>query len=135
VQFFAEVLDDSSGDWHSILRRYLFDRRHPLVTALVGGFAHPLILLTDAVELGNPTLAMNALTLACVDYTPMAKPLGMPEPPAPAQSQPVLAILEDLRHERVLYGAVPNPGIENASPSVHSLGHLPGDSIVSDMTA
>lgn len=80
----------------------------------MGGFAHPLILLTDAVELGNSTLAMDALALACIDYNPMAKLLDMPEPPTPAQSQPVFDILGDLRHEKVLDRAVPNPGIEKA---------------------
>lgn len=120
VQYFAKAIEDSNGDWHSILQRYLFNRNPALVTALVGGFAHPLILLTDAVESQNSTLAMDALALACVDYSAMAKLLELPEPPAPAQSQSVFDVLEDLRHEKVLDGIVPKPGIEKASLVLNS---------------
>jgi len=47
--------------------------------ALVGGYAHPLILLTDAVEAENPILAMDALALNYIDYSPLAKCFDIPE--------------------------------------------------------
>ena len=97
-----------------MLEYYLYGRPKPFLTGLTGGFAHPFILLSDAVELGSPILAADALALTATDYNALAKVLELPLPDNPdAGKKPLLDVLKELRADSALDAVVPKPGIEN----------------------
>lgn len=102
------------GGWRQALRYYLVESSKPLLTGLIGGFAHPWLLLADAIELGSETLAMDTLALIAVDYSGLSKMLEMPFPAADASDAPFAPapVLEVIRNDKRVDGVLQTIGIQ-----------------------
>lgn len=107
------------GGWQNALRYYLFESSTPLLTGLVGGYAHPWLMLADAVELGSGTLAMDALALVAVDYSGLSKLLEVPLEDhlnnRPDNGTSPAALLDAIRSDAAFDGVVQHIGIQSAA--------------------
>jgi hypothetical protein len=114
VDYFANKLEEYHGSWVAVLQYYLFGAPKPLLTGLIGGYAHPFILLADAVELGSPVLAMDSLALTCVDYGPLSHILDtLVDSKSPGGSTAPLDVLLAMSGDARFDGAITVPGIQN----------------------
>ena len=112
VNFF-EAEPARLGTWQVALRYHLVESPTPLLISLVGGFAHPFLLLADAIELGSSTLAMDSLALAAVDYSPLSKLLEATLPESTSTDFDPSALLREIRQDQVFEGLIQSPGIQN----------------------
>jgi len=113
VTYFEGQRSAFNDDMWSGLQHWLLDRANPFLPGLVGGYAHPLIMLADSVELGSPTLAFDALALAAVDWNPLKELIVANIPPSQDSLASLAAILDEIRHDQAFDGVVPQPGIEH----------------------
>ncbi|KAL4949808.1 hypothetical protein BDW69DRAFT_173534 [Aspergillus filifer] len=78
VDFFEDELVRQSYDWKKVVTNYLFSGKEPLFNALASDVGHPLIHLAYAFEVSSREVAMEALSLAAVCYSPIHKYLDDP---------------------------------------------------------
>lgn len=114
VEFFDRRLLDFHGDWRGLVRYYLYDNSKPMLEGLVGGFAHPLILLADAVDVRSAQVAVEALALTAYDWNALhafvdAQSSGR----KPEEERTVLEVLEDVREDNRFDGMFEKPGVTN----------------------
>ena len=112
--YFDRRLSDFNGDWKALLVQYLLEGDKPLLSGTIGGFAHPLILLSDAIELADAKLAVEALALTAVDYNPLHALLEAPLKPA-ATTIPALDVLQNIKSDSRFDGLLDDPGVGNTN--------------------
>ncbi|MCJ1386584.1 hypothetical protein MMC17_009710 [Xylographa soralifera] len=115
IDFFDSELLRFNGDWKSLLLTYLLQGPTPLLSGLVGGFGHPLILLADACELQSPVVAVEALALTAADWNDLHKILVLSidhEPPVNVQGphKIIRKIAQDPRFGSL---KLTRPGVQN----------------------
>ncbi|KAH8668613.1 hypothetical protein BX600DRAFT_548932 [Xylariales sp. PMI_506] len=135
VDYFAKVFgSNSQQEWPELLQYYLLDCPKPLLTGLIGGFGHPMLLLADAVELGSGVLAADSLALNCVDYGPLSRIVdillaknshtpvislsagsaaAIGDKAGKMKKMTPLETLEALRNDARFNGAITTPGLRN----------------------
>ncbi|KAH7329080.1 hypothetical protein B0I35DRAFT_473717 [Stachybotrys elegans] len=108
VDFFEDKLYfNFSWDWKKEMSAYLFSGDEPLFHGLIGGLGHPLIHIGYAYEMDSKEIAMEALSLACVQYNFFHKYLDdksytQPSPIATASPLDLLVRLsQDARFEKL----------------------------------
>ncbi|KAL1905868.1 hypothetical protein Sste5344_008389 [Sporothrix stenoceras] len=122
VDYFEKELERHGG-WREALRYHLFDSQKPLLTSLVGGFAHPWLMLADAVELGSGILAMDALALVAVDYSLLSRLLDVPLSEAsPDSVTTVASLLDTVRTDTAFDGIIQHIGIQSVGAMLADQG-------------
>ncbi|KAK9472525.1 uncharacterized protein V1510DRAFT_365408 [Dipodascopsis tothii] len=96
--YFDEEMMEYNYDWRRVVAKYLLAEDGRLLNALAADVAHPLIHLAYAVELDSAELAVEALTLAAVCYSPYTSLVGdfVAAAPTGTERDP-LAVLSTLR--------------------------------------
>lgn len=107
--FQEEVTDVASFDWKAVANEVYSETEGvpnsgALFPGLAFGLLHPLIHLSYAFELDAAPLAVEAMTIACMDFRKSARKLmEQREPPAVQYSNP-MAILDLLQKDHSLDG-------------------------------
>ncbi|CAK7208781.1 hypothetical protein SBRCBS47491_000212 [Sporothrix bragantina] len=119
VAFFEQQPAQHDGQWQTVLAYHLWNSSAPLMTSLVGGFGHPLLLLADAIELGSGTLAMDALALAAVDHSGLSALVAVREEEVVSEDEDKSAdaislahFIESVRTDFTFDGVVQHIGIQ-----------------------
>ncbi|KAK5736626.1 hypothetical protein LTR17_007283 [Elasticomyces elasticus] len=109
--YFDQRLQDFSGDWKALMQEYLLGER-ALLSGVVGGFAHPLILFADAIDLASPKVAVEALAMLAVDYNPLHRILDA-SAKTPVKQTSALATLERIGTDDRFDGLFSTSGVGN----------------------
>ncbi|KIM94471.1 hypothetical protein OIDMADRAFT_60798 [Oidiodendron maius Zn] len=124
INYFDLKLAQFDGDWKAMLAQYFLQGPQPLLSGLVGGFGHPLILLADTFELQSPDLAVEALALTAIDYNDLCKFLLLSLSVGGANPNPTLSpqhILSKIRTDQRFNGLVTIPGVQNMTNVLSNL--------------
>ncbi|KAK5174289.1 uncharacterized protein LTR77_001369 [Saxophila tyrrhenica] len=116
IQYFDRRLQDFDNDWSALFKHYLLEGPMPMLGGLTGGFAHPLIMVADAVDVGDPHVAVEALALTAYDWNALHKLTDGPPPPAregSGREWTVLQILGQIRDDTVFDELLQKPGVRN----------------------
>ncbi|KAL7952178.1 hypothetical protein V8C34DRAFT_319262 [Trichoderma compactum] len=111
------VLDELVG--HKDLQYWILDREKEFLPGFIGGYAHPLIMFPDAVELGSSMLAFDALALTATDWSPLTTLVTMSLPPPEAYPNSLLEILNTIRNDSSFEHVVPSRGIQQIVEILH----------------
>ncbi|MCJ1308156.1 hypothetical protein MMC25_001808 [Agyrium rufum] len=115
LDFFDAELIRYKGDWKALLSAYLLGGSTPMLSGLVGGFGHPLILLADAVELQSSEVAVEALALTAADWNDFHKVVSLVPTPsgvskAKRPQEIIDSITKDSRFDQL---CLRTPGVPN----------------------
>lgn len=102
------------------LQYWILDREKEFLPAFIGGYAHPLIMFADAVELGSSMLAFDALALTATDWSPLTTLVTMSLPPPETRPNSLLEILDTIRNDSSFEHVIPSPGIQHIAEILHN---------------
>ncbi|KAL7904969.1 hypothetical protein GGI35DRAFT_489517 [Trichoderma velutinum] len=111
--YFEQQRFDSGANVQDVLQYWILDREKPFLPGFIGGYAHPLIMFADAVELGSSTLAFDALALTATDWSPLTSLITMSLPPPETCANSLIEILDLIRNDSSFEHVVSSPGIEH----------------------
>ncbi|KAK5133629.1 hypothetical protein LTR08_007577 [Meristemomyces frigidus] len=117
--YFDQRLKELNGDWKALMQYYLLSSSKPLLSGTVGGFAHPLILFADAIDLASPKVVVEALAMLAVDYNQLHLLLDKSATP-PIEATPVLDLLERIRIDTRFDGLLHTPGVGDTTTILKS---------------
>ncbi|RYP65524.1 hypothetical protein DL771_008281 [Monosporascus sp. 5C6A] len=119
VDFFEDALAMKHRyDWKRVVEEYMFSGEEPLVNGLIGGLGHPLIHLGYAYEMDNKEIAIEALSMASVQYNFLHKYIDDPSytKPSSMKSTSPLELLGKMADDQRLKGLFKEPGFANFDP-------------------
>ncbi|KAM0444363.1 hypothetical protein ACHAO4_010262 [Trichoderma viride] len=114
---FVDLFDHdikNSGDWKTIVEKYLFSGKKPLANGILGGLAHPAIHLAYAYEFAMPEVASQALSLACTEYANFHELLDSePSDRSTYKTSCLAEVLSRVKEDARFDGVVKFPGTVN----------------------
>ncbi|KAL6815237.1 hypothetical protein GGI42DRAFT_362655 [Trichoderma sp. SZMC 28013] len=117
--YFEQQRLNSGVHIQEALQYWILDREKKFLPGFIGGYAHPLIMFADAVELGSSMLAFDALALTATDWSPLTTLVTMSLPPPEAYPNSLLEILDTIRNDSSFEHVVPSPGIQHIAEILH----------------
>ncbi|RYP90877.1 hypothetical protein DL770_003015 [Monosporascus sp. CRB-9-2] len=119
VDFFEDALAMKHRyDWKRVVEEYMFSGEEPLVNGLIGGLGHPLIHLGYAYEMDNKEIAIEALSMASVQYNFLHKYIDDPSYTKPSSMKftSPLELLGKMADDQRLKDLFEEPGFANFEP-------------------
>ncbi|KAK4066881.1 hypothetical protein Trihar35433_7308 [Trichoderma harzianum] len=120
IIYFEQQRSNSGVHVQEALQYWILDREKEFLPAFIGGYAHPLIMFADAVELGSSMLAFDALALTATDWSPLTTLVTMSLPPPETRPSSLLEILDTIRNDSSFEHVVPSPGIQHIAEILHN---------------
>ncbi|PCH04731.1 protein of unknown function DUF4243 [Penicillium occitanis (nom. inval.)] len=114
AQYFDDEIKRNNGDWKKVLNEYLFPGPEPLINGCSGGLGHPFIHLAYAWELQSPTVAAEALSLACTEYIEVHSLLdNYPSDNSTYKTSSLAEVIKSIHDDKRLDGLFEHQGITN----------------------
>ncbi|KKP04915.1 MGS207 protein [Trichoderma harzianum] len=120
MKYFEQQRSNSGVHVQEALQYWILEREKGFLPAFIGGYAHPLIMFADAVELGSSMLAFDALALTAIDWNPLTTLVTMSLPLPETCSNSLLEILDKIRNDSSFEHVVPSPGIQHIAEILHN---------------
>ncbi|KAL7781853.1 hypothetical protein V8C43DRAFT_319410 [Trichoderma afarasin] len=120
IIYFEQQRSNSGVHVQEALQYWILDREKEFLPAFIGGYAHPLIMFADAVELGSSMLAFDALALTATDWSPLTTLVTMSLPSPETCSNSLIEILDKIRNDSSFEHVVPSPGIQHIAEILHN---------------
>ncbi|KAK4067247.1 uncharacterized protein Triagg1_7690 [Trichoderma aggressivum f. europaeum] len=117
--YFEQQRCNSGVNGQEALQYWVLDRKTEFLPGFIGGYAHPLIMFADAVELGSSMLAFDALALTATDWGPLTTIITMDLPPPEICPNSLMEILDAIRNDSCFDHVVPSPGIQHIAKILH----------------
>ncbi|UKZ74838.1 hypothetical protein TrVFT333_002508 [Trichoderma virens FT-333] len=119
ITYFEQQQSESGLNLQQILQYWILDREKQFLPGFIGGYAHPLIMFADSVELGSSMLAFDALALTAVDWSPLTSLITMSLPEPQTCPNGIIEILDTIRSDPSFEHVVPSPGIQHITEILH----------------